>query len=240
MAVTLKLAGLCVRMQPQTELPAAFGREYRTDGLPDITVAVSPEEIRREQAMTVPPASAPYAESICLYRAIAEKLPAYDRLVFHGAAVAVDGQAYLFAAPSGTGKTTHIRLWQQRLGDAVTVINGDKPILHIREDGVTVYGSPWAGKERWQTNSAAPLKAICLLEQGPDNRIKRVPAGEHLLRLLRQLYRPVEPDAAAKTLLLLDRLADIPLYHLTCTISEEAARLSFETMSGAAERKELT
>ena len=234
--LTLKLAGLIVRLDAQTRLPADFGRDYRTDAEPDFAVAVTPDALRREQALTNPPASAPYAESICLYREIAERLPAFDRLVFHGAAVAVDGHAYLFAAPSGTGKTTHIRLWQQRLGDAVTILNGDKPILHVREDGVTVYGSPWAGKEGWQTNTSAPLKAICLLDRGPENTIEPIPAAEHLPRLLRQMYRPVNPAAAAQTLTLLDRLARVPLYHLRCTISEEAARLSYETMS---ERKSL-
>ena len=229
--LTLKLSGLCVQMNVQSALPSAFGREYRVSGQPDFTVEVSPEKIRQEQALTDPPASAPYAESICLYRAIAERLPAFDRMVFHGAAVAVDGEAFLFAAPSGTGKTTHIRLWQQRLGDAVTVINGDKPILHVREDGVTVYGTPWAGKEGWQTNVSAPLRAICLLDRGEVDEIEPVPAQEHLLRLLRQIYRPVSPDAAAQTLRLLDRLTHIPLYHLRCTISEDAARLSYETMA---------
>ena len=98
----------------------------------------------------------------------------------HGAAIAFDGAAYLFTAPSGTGKTTHVRLWRQYLGSRVTVVNGDKPFLSLEPDGtVRVWGSPWAGKERWQSPISVPLCGVCLLERGTD-RICRLPPEQAL------------------------------------------------------------
>lgn len=64
----------------------------------------------------------------------------------HGAVVAWKDQGYLFTAPSGTGKSTHLALWKKYLGDQAEVINGDKPFLKVMEDEVWVYGTPWAGK----------------------------------------------------------------------------------------------
>ena len=85
-----------------------------------------------------------------------------------------EGLGYLFTAPSGTGKSTHIRLWRQFLGEAGHIVNGDKPFLSVEEGKVFVWGSPWAGKENWQKNRKAPLHGICLLKQGQKNKICRL------------------------------------------------------------------
>ena len=92
----------------------------------------------------------------------------------HGAVVAWKNQGYLFTAPSGTGKSTHLALWKKYLGDQAEVINGDKPILKVTEDEVWVYGTPWAGKEQWQVNKKVALKGICFLERGEKNSIQKI------------------------------------------------------------------
>ena len=106
---------------------------YATQDAPDFVVRITPEDIVRERACsaredaregrTPRTVSEEYLEELAVYRQIAERMPTYDTFLFHGSAVAVDGRGYLFAAKSGTGKSTHARLWQQLLGDRLIYVN---------------------------------------------------------------------------------------------------------------------
>ena len=128
----------------------------------DLVVTVAQDAIDAERAISTDehPWSDSYLETLAVLRAIANELPQRRRLLVHGAVIQYDGRAYLFTAPSGTGKSTHIMLWRQYLDEAVRVVNGDKPFLRILEaadEPPVVYGTPWAGKEGWQENTSAPL-----------------------------------------------------------------------------------
>ncbi len=171
-------------------------------------------------------------ESLCIYRAIAEQLPHFDRFVFHGAAVEYQNNAYVFAAPSGTGKTTHISLWKKHLGDSLSVINGDKPIIKAAQNDFTVYGTPWAGKEGLHNNIKAPLKAICFLKQGKQNKISCLDKNEALTRILKQVYIPKNKNALSQTLSLVGNIIEnIPIYLLECDISDNAFETSFNVLT---------
>ena len=104
-----------------------------------------------------------------LHALLAEKLVAYGALLMHGSALCMDGNAYIFTAKSGTGKSTHARLWREAFGDRVWMINDDKPM--IRVDEMRVYGTPWDGKHHLSRNASAPLKAIVKLERAEENRV---------------------------------------------------------------------
>ena len=173
-----------------------------------------------------------YLETLAVYRQIAEKMPGYDTLLVHCSAVAVDGEAYLFAALSGTGKSTHVRLWRELLGERAVMVNDDKPLLHVLEDGsAVVYGTPWDGKHQLSNNISVPVRAICMLSRGEENRIERISKTEVLPQLLLQVYRTYDPAAMAKTMALLDRL-NVPFYSLHCNMELSAAELSYTTMKG--------
>ena len=141
----IEVAGLVVRIENRFGDVRTLCRDYLTteDRPPDITVSVSEEELRTEIA------KAPelffgdgYGESVVAYEKISNALPAFDAFVMHSSVVAVDGQAYAFAAESGIGKSTHTRYWKQVLGDRVTVINGDKPIYRLVHGKLLAYGTP--------------------------------------------------------------------------------------------------
>ena len=73
-----------------------------------------------------------YLESLAVFRKLCVYvLSEKQGLVFHCSALAVDGKAYLFTAPSGTGKSTHARLWREVYKDKVVMVNDDKPICHL-------------------------------------------------------------------------------------------------------------
>ena len=196
----------------------------------DITAIACDDAVLKEQEL-VPTAPIEACESLCIYREIAEQLPSYDRVVFHGAAIQYSGEAYLFTAPSGTGKTTHINLWRKYLGNNVSMINGDKPIINVTDKPI-VYGTPWAGKEGYQRNVSAPVKAICILKQGKTNMITRLENSAAINHIMRQVYMPKNPVALSKTLALIGQLIEnVPVYMLECDISEQAFKTSFDKMT---------
>lgn len=220
--------------------------EERAAGLqekaPDITVAIAPQDIEYEKqksaeedaAMGIPtrPFKDEYLETLAVYRKICDQMPERNTFLFHCSAVAVDGKAYLFTAPSGTGKSTHTRLWREVFGDRVVMINDDKPLLRVTSDSVLVYGTPWDGKHRLSTNTVAPVAGICLLERGEENDVERIAKEEAFPRLLQQTYRPQSPVALMKTMALLDEVAsNVPLYKLRCNMEPEAARVAYEGMN---------
>ncbi len=214
------------------------------DSAPDFVVETTQADIdfereksaREDEAEGIPVRQFPdgYLETLAVYRKIAEKMPDYDTILFHGSCVAVDGVGYLFTAKSGTGKSTHTRLWRELLGDRAVMVNDDKPLIRIRDAGAaTVYGTPWDGKHRLSTNIAVPLKALCLLERAEQNTIRPVTRGEAYPMLLQQVYRPMDSMAMSKTLTLIDRLtASVSLWRLGCNTEIEAARVAYDAMKG--------
>ena len=240
---TIKIAERVIEARTLFESTRDFCREYLWEGKPDFTVETSQEDIAFEreksaredviEGIPVRNFSDAYLETIALQRRITEALFAYDVLLFHGSAVAVDGQAFLFTAKSGTGKSTHTRLWRQLLGDRAIMVNDDKPFLHCSEAGITVYGTPWNGKHGLGTNIGVPLKAICILERGKENRIRKIDAREAVFMLLQQSSRPQNGGRMGKYMELLDILAkNTAFYQLSCNMEPEAARVAYETMSG--------
>lgn len=225
------LADLKVNIKCKYDYLYNFCKDYICDGDKTDIYAVSNEDDIAKEKLSVPTAPIQACESLCVYRTIAEQLPAFDRFVFHGAAIEYGGKAYLFTAPSGTGKTTHINLWRQYLGDKVGIINGDKPIIKVA-DNSTVYGTPWAGKEGYQQNTSAPLEAICILKQSKTNSIIRLQTSEAINHLMRQVYLPKNQISLSATLSLLGKMIEnTPVYLLECDISKQAFETSFNQMT---------
>ena len=236
-----RIAGKVIEVRSIYSRVHEYCRDYRFDGTPDLTVAVSQEDIgyerERERAAALLEGRQPYIpaedslEELAVYRKIAEGMLEYDTFLFHGSCVAVNGEGYLFTASSGTGKSTHTALWRKLLGDRAVMVNDDKPLIRADGSGVTVYGTPYNGKHRLGADIAVPLKAVCLLERAPENTIVPVTRDEAYVRLVQQTYRPAEPVLMMKTMMLIDRLADgVKLYRLGCNMDIEAAAVAYEGM----------
>ena len=232
-SLILDIAGLPVLVRFRyPEFRAFCGQYILADGSEPVFEGCATEDQIKEEMKWGSETEAD-AESLCIYRAIAEKLPFYNRFVMHGASIAFDGKAYIFTAASGTGKTTHIKLWRYFLGDYVSIVNGDKPVIELRDDCCLAYGTPWAGKERWQRRVCAPVNGICFLDRGEENSVRKISPSEALIRTMHQIYLPKTEDAARMQLDLADRfLGSVPLYLLSCNISAAAVRCSFEAMTG--------
>ncbi len=234
MAFTVKLANYCIELDSENPYLKVFFKDYIVfDEAVDFTVSWSEDDFLVEDEGTDLAFSHDYLETLVILRKISEILPQKDCVLFHGASISYQGQAYLFAAPSGTGKSTHIRLWKKYLGNEVGIINGDKPFISFRTTPPLIHGTPWAGKEKWQKNCQFPLKAICFIKRGTTNTIRKTSIIEALPLLMKQIYIPQNECSATQTLALIDLLIKkVPLYLLECDMSEDAVRCSFEELTG--------
>ena len=217
---------------------------YETDGEPDFVVRITPADIAaerenaaREDRSKGQPAQSwkeEYLEELAVYRQIAERILAYDTFLLHGSVVSVDGKGYLFAARSGVGKSTHARLWQALLGDRMTYVNDDKPLVRITAEAALVYGTPYDGKHHLSSDIAVPRRAVCFLRRGQENSIRACGAREAFPRLLQQAYTPRDQEALRQTVSLLQALTErVRFYELTCNRDLEAARVAYGAMGGA-------
>lgn len=208
----------------------------------DFSVSITPEDIINEREICIkqcayeglvyPDYSPDELENTAIYRKIAQKITDYNAVVFHGSAVAVKNSAYLFTAPSGTGKTTHSNLWLENI-EGSYIVNGDKPIIRIFEDTIKVCGTPWSGKENLGENICVPLKSICVLTRGKENHIEKISFSDAFSILIGQTYRSPDRIALLKTVKLLETIAkNVKLHRLECNMEKDAAFVSFGGMCG--------
>ena len=175
--------------------------------------------------------SLPVSESFYVLEKLARKMLEYDALWMHSAVISVHENGYAFSAPSGTGKSTHIRLWKKVFGDSVQIVNGDKPFYRLMDDQLLIYPGPWRGKEQWGSKKIVPLKTLCFLEQAETNEIKRLSEDEILPLLLTEVVMPENNIQVDTFFHILDFIVtNIPCYLMKCNISEEAAVIAYNTM----------
>lgn len=158
---------------------------------------------------------------------------AYGTLLIHASVIRNSGKGFLFLGVSGTGKSTHSRLWLNYIPGS-DLMNDDNPVVRLLEHQVVVYGSPWSGKTPCYRNIQAPIGAFVRLEQKKENVIRKestLYAFAHLLSSVstmkwdREVYNQICSTISGI-------LALIPVYHLGCLPDEAAAKLSYETISG--------
>lgn len=155
----------------------------------------------------------------------------FDGMMLHSSCVVYDNKAYLFSAPSGTGKSTHTQLWLKRFPGAY-ILNDDKPAIRITPNGIFAYGTPFSGKTDLNVNTAVKIGGICFVERSETNRIEKMPTDEALFNLLNQTVRPHKEDEMDKLLQTLEKVVEeVPTYRLFCNMELEAAEVSYNGMN---------
>ena len=162
----------------------------------------------------------------------------FDGFLIHSSAVVMDGKAYIFTAPCGTGKSTHTSLWIKEFGNKAFILNDDKPAIRLENGKFVVYGTPWSGKTDKNVNTSADLAGICLLNRGDKNEIQRISGTKAVFGILSQTVRPKNKEYMEKLLELLSNIInDVPVWELHCNMDVEAARVSYNAMSSVGENK---
>ena len=175
-----------------------------------------------------------------LHLVISNALLPYHRCIFHGTAFLWQGKAWLFTAPSGTGKTTQFKRWRALYRNEVRILNGDKPILEFMPDGqIMVHPSPWKGKERWGSMLKAPLAGIIYLEQGKENTITRLTPQEAVIPIYKQvIYLPEKEEHIRAVCRLEDALLrNIPVWKLVNLGDLDSAQLTHDVLLKYLEEK---
>lgn len=146
----------------------------------------------------------------------------YDCFQLHASVVDWQGRGILFSAPSGTGKSTQAELWRQYAG--AEVLNGDRAMIRRENGGYCAYGSPYAGTSGIYTNRFVPISAIVVLSQGPENRLERLAPAAAFSRIYSESTVPSWNEAFVDrfSMLLVDLVGQIPVYHLSCRPDADA------------------
>lgn len=228
------IGDLLVDIQAECERLERLGKPYETnlEGKADITIEITKEFLdtlhQRYNYLTRDEVA--YLATGSLFN---RKLTAFNGLMLHSSAIAMDGKAYLFSAHSGTGKSTHTSLWKQVFGDKVTHINDDKPIVRKIDNKFMAFGTPWSGKTDLNSNISVPVAAIVFIERAKENSIRPVdPFKESMaVTLLEQVPRPKMPHLAESMLNTANELlTTVPIFKLSCNMSEDAVYTSYNVL----------
>ena len=236
----IEIAGAVFQVSSLFESTGDYCKNYFTEQHPDFSLQVFPEDLVFEQNFLDEEAKAeglkrrkfsdPFLERTAIQRIVSDHLINRVVVLFHGSGLALDGAGFLFTAACGTGKSTHARFWRETLG--AIAVNDDKPFLKIGPDRVTMFGAPWSGKHGVDTNLAVPLKGLCILHRGSENRSWPITAEEALAELLHQGCAPTDDADVPKFQALIRQLAEsVPLWRMECTKAPSAAAMAHAAMT---------
>ena len=234
------IAGAVFQVSSLFESTKDYCRHYLTEEEPEFSVEVFPADLvfeqdfldreAKEEGLKRRKFSDPFLERTAIQRKVADHLINRDVVLFHGSGLALNGAGFLFTAACGTGKSTHARFWRETLG--AIAVNDDKPFLKIGPDGVIMFGAPWSGKHGLDANVAVPLKGLCILHRGSENRIRPITAEEALAELRHQGCAPTDSADAPKFEALIRQLAQaVPLWRMECTKDPAAAAVAMAAMT---------
>ena len=245
----IKLADQIIKIKSMHENVYYLCKDYLVEAdceyQPSITIIITKEIINAERSIALSRKkidkttsikfyNSMYLEKTAVLRLIANSMHKYNTILVHGAVVSTNDYAYMLVAPSGTGKTTRAKLWIESIPNSY-VINGDKPFVRIDNTGAWVYGSPWSGKEGWNTNTCKPLRAIFFLErvnEGEENSVKEISQDQYFIKMIHQTHIPNTAEGMANTLKLLQTMGKmIKTYRFKSTPTIEAIQLAYSTVN---------
>lgn len=226
-----KIAGIIVEMNFLYERTKQQSIPYliNTDLDAQIKLELSQDFINKK-TLEYPHLTNDEIEYIFLGQMFYRKILRFGGILLHSSAVAKDGVAYLFSAPSGTGKSTHTSLWLKKFDDAY-ILNDDKPAILFIDNKLYASGTPFSGKCDLSKNEIVPLQGICFIERSENNWIKPLDKKQAIFEILNQTERiPYQED----TLLILDLIdkvvSNAKIYKMGCNISSEAVDTSYNEM----------
>ncbi len=237
----IELAGIPFRIKCKYKENRDFFNGYFTEKTPEFTIEPTDAFIRSvhtdfdhmndTEGLARVDYKEEFLENNAIHILVADKLVEYNVLMLHGSALAMNGEGIIFTAKSGTGKSTHARLWREVFGAKVQMINDDKPLIRI--DEMKAYGTPWDGKHHLSSNTSVPVKAIVKIERAKENKIEPISVKDAMSLLMKQSYISRDP---AKNVLLLDLYAKliekVSFYRLECNMEPDAAKVAWEKLIG--------
>lgn len=223
-----KIAGLNIDLEAggRTEKQAAPYAAV-SDSPADMTIRL---DIARIMELNPLIDSEELAEYLATGSRFAKQLLNFHGFMLHSSAIMLHGKAYLFSAPSGTGKSTHTEKWIRLFG--AEYLNDDKPALRLVDGVWMAFGTPWSGKHDLSKPTGVPLGGIAVLQRGEENTIRRMEPAEALPFIMNQTAYKLSAAQMDKLLLLLDDLLRrVPVWQLHCRNEDAAAHVSHDAMT---------
>jgi hypothetical protein len=213
--------GWAVEMAPESELPT-------------VADLLTSEDFSSGALALLPSgkASARFAVDNALMLMFAISTAALGTLEIHSSVTVCDGRGYAFLGKSGTGKSTHSRLWKENIPGS-RLLNDDNPVIRIKDGEVRIYGSPWSGKTPCYKAESAPLGAVVRISQNPGNSIHRLSPVEAYASMYSSCsaFREIRGTADGIHSTLVQLVGSVPMYRLECRPDREAAELCHNTVS---------
>lgn len=171
-----------------------------------------------------------YAEFKCLLNLASDAMMFEDQLIFHSVSLLISNHVWLLSGPSGIGKSTQYRNLKQMYPDQVEIISGDNSVLSFDDYGVTVYPSPWNGKEDWGSMKTGKLAGIILLEQAKQNRITELVCSEAVIPVFQQINTYAKTSEQVYKLAGLEQrlLECIPVIKFENTGNPDSSKMLYE------------
>ena len=225
----IKIANKVLDINAFNETTKRYCKNFLSEEEPDYVITMVEEDLENESSNSADGKVYVNEEISALYRKIANIFVNDGIIVFHGSSFMVGSQGFLITARSGVGKSTHSRLLSELLGEDFIYINDDKPLLFV-DESVTVYSSPWNGKERRGNNVSAPLKAIMFLSRSETPSFRKIVNKEEIyIKMLSQIYLPKEKDLREKALKIADKLLrKVNFYEINVNQDIESAKMTYE------------
>ena len=225
----IKIADKVLDINAFNELTKKYCRHFLSEEEPDYVITMTKEDLENESSNSADGKVYVNEEISALYRRIANIFVNDGIIVFHGSSFMVDGSGFLITARSGVGKSTHSRLLNELIGEDFIYINDDKPLILVN-DSVTIYSSPWNGKERRGNNVSAPLKAIMFLSRSETPSFRKIVNKEEIyIKMLSQIYLPKQKDQREKALKIADKLLrKVNFYEINVNQDIESAKMTYE------------
>lgn len=249
-----RIAGLDWEIEARYPLMRTMCEDYLipSSGARPVSPCIAPKDddiaFERAKSENGDAYSDTYLETLAVLRSMAEQAPRFGRVLFHGVALEFCGMAYLLCAPSGTGKSTHAKLWRSHLGKDVRILNGDKPFVGspagVQEcdasTSIVAYGSPWMGKEGWGANASAPLGGICMLGRANGDRpcAAHVDPARVLPLLSTSVYMPQNPVARIGVAQAIDAISrTVPVFEARVAIDEYSVQVVRDALTQGIENE---
>ena len=164
------------------------------------------------------------AESLAACRKLLSFAADKDAFLLHAAVFEVGGRGIALIADSGTGKSTHMLLWQKLLGEKFSVINGDKPIVRIFDSVPYAYGTPWCGKEGLTSTKKVALTDLCFIKRSEENKTVKIEKGDAAKRLWSHVMLPRESSKLLHMAEMLDKtVKNCNVWEIYCNTDISAA-----------------
>ena len=226
------LGGYVFRITTVHKYFSLFAKEYITDGDYQYEI-VDTESVLDEFSKDYPGEDPKNIETLLVQKKVVDILLKNNVVNFHGSSLYLDNKdnGYIFTAPSGTGKSTHVSRLKKHYGDRLTIINDDKPFISKEDDSYYIYGSPWSGKSHISSNTKARLRTIFVIYQSKSNKIEKLASKEAIKHLIRQIHIPKGIESTNLGLdFLINMIKDIDIYYMGLNLEDDSINNSIKVM----------